>query len=68
MTELKEFVNGMSKRNESIWNKIVPFFKEEKLLKSEYFAEENKTARHIAFLKTGVVRAFFTNQEAKSYN
>ena len=68
MNELKDYFNGMSKLNESTWDKILPFFKEEKLLNSEYFAEENKTARQIAFLKTGVVRAFFTNQEAKSYN
>ncbi len=43
-------------------------FSEERLLKKKYFAKENKTARKIAFLKTGVVRAFFINQEGKDYN
>jgi hypothetical protein len=46
----------------------LPLFKEDKLLKNEYFAKEYKIATQIAFLKTGVVRAFFINQEGKDYN
>jgi CRP-like cAMP-binding protein len=68
MNELKDYFNAISNLKESTWDKIAPFFKEEKLLKNEYFAKENKTARKIAFLKTGVVRAFFINQEGKDYN
>lgn len=68
MNELKDYFNAISKLNESTWNRIVPYFKEERLLKNEYFAKENKTARQIAFLKTGVVRAYFINQEGKDYN
>ncbi|PQB06880.1 Crp/Fnr family transcriptional regulator [Polaribacter filamentus] len=68
MNELKDYFNAISTLNESTWNKIFPFFKEDKLLKNEYFAKENKTARQMAFLKTGVVRAFFINQEGKDYN
>lgn len=68
MNELRDYFNTISKFNESTWDRISPFFKEERLLKNEYFAEVNKTARKIAFLKTGVVRAFFVNQEGKDYN
>jgi len=68
MNELKDYFNAISKFEESTWDKILPYFKEERLLKNEYFAKENKTARQIAFLKTGVVRAFFINQEGKDYN
>ena len=68
MNELKDYFNTISKIEESTWDKILPYFKEERLLKNEYFAKENKTARQIAFLKTGVVRAFFINQEGKDYN
>ena len=68
MNELKDYFNTISKLNESTWDRISPFFKEERLLKNEYFADGNKTARKIAFLKTGVVRAFFVNQEGKDYN
>ena len=68
MNDLKEYFNSISTLNESTWGKISPFFQEDTLLKNEYFAKENKIARQIAFLKTGVVRAFFINQEGKDYN
>jgi CRP-like cAMP-binding protein len=68
MHELKDYFNTISKLSESTWDRILPFFKEEILKKNEYFAKENKTARQIAFLKSGVVRAFFINQEGKDYN
>lgn len=68
MNELKDYFNAVSTLAESTWYRISPLFKEERLLKNEYFAKENKTARQIAFLKTGVVRAFFINQEGKDYN
>jgi hypothetical protein len=61
MNELKDYFNAVSKLDESTWDTILPLFKEENLLKNEYFAKENQTARKIAFLKTGVVRAFFIN-------
>lgn len=68
MNELKNYFNAISKLNDSTWVKISSFFKEERLKKNDYFAEVDKTARQIAFLKTGVVRAFFVNQEGKDYN
>ncbi|MFT6210047.1 MAG: CRP-like cAMP-binding protein [Bacteroidia bacterium] len=68
MKDLKAYFNAISVLKESTWDRVLPFFKAEKLLKNEYFAEENKTARQIAFLKDGVVRAFFINQEGKDYN
>ena len=68
MSELKDYFNTISKLKESTWSKILPLFKEKKLLKKEYFTKENQTARQIAFLKKGVVRAFFISQEGKEYN
>lgn len=68
MNELRDYFNTISKLNESTWDRILPYFKEQRLLKSEYFAEVNKTASKIAFLQAGVVRAFFVNQEGKDYN
>ena len=68
MNELKDYFNAISTLNESTWDRIFPLFKEETLKKNEYFAEENKTARQIAFLKSGVVRAFFIKQVGKDYN
>jgi len=68
MNELKDYFNSISNLKESTWDKILPFFIEDKLIKNQYFVEENKIAHQIAFLKTGVVRAFFINQEGKEYN
>ena len=68
MNELKTYFNSISTLSDATWDKIAPFFKEGRLVKNEYFAQENKTAHQIAFLKTGVVRAFFINQEDKEYN
>jgi CRP-like cAMP-binding protein len=68
MNNLKDYFDAISKLNESTWDRISPFFKEEMLLKNEYFIEAHKTARQIAFLQSGVVRAFFINREAKEYN
>jgi hypothetical protein len=68
MIELKGYFDAISKLNESTWNRVLPFFEEKTFSKSEYFIEAHKTARQIAFLKSGVVRAFFINQEAKDYN
>ena len=68
MNELKVYFNTISILKESTWDRILPLFKEGSLGKNEYFAKEHKTATHIAFLQTGVVRAYFVNQEGKEYN
>jgi len=68
MNELKAYFNAISIISEATWDRILPLFKEGKLGKNEHFAKEYKTATQIAFLKTGVVRAYFVNQEGKEYN
>jgi len=68
MLELKSYFNAISTLTEDIWNDIFPFFREEFLSKNEYFIRENEIARKIAFLKSGVVRAYFINNEGKEYN
>jgi len=68
MVGLKSYFNTISTLTEDTWNDILPFFKEEFLSKKDYFIRENEIARKIAFLKSGVVRAFFINNEGKEYN
>jgi len=68
MLELKSYFNAISTLTEDTWNDIFPFFREEFLSKNEYFIRENEIARKIAFLKSGVVRAYFINNEGKEYN
>ena len=46
----------------------MPLCHEVKLIPNQYFARENEVARKIAFLESGVVRAFFINDEGQEYN
>ncbi|HRG94259.1 MAG TPA: Crp/Fnr family transcriptional regulator, partial [Chitinophagaceae bacterium] len=60
--------NTVSPLKEQTWEKILPLFKEEWLPKNQFFVRENEVARKIAFLESGVVRAYFINQEGQEYN
>lgn len=68
MDLLKQFYNTVSPLKEQTWEKILPLFKEEWLPKNQFFVRENDVARKIAFLESGVVRAYFINQEGQEYN
>jgi len=68
MDGLKSYFNAISVLTENTWAEIMPFFKEELLSKNEYFIRENEIAHEIAFLQSGVVRAFFVNDDGKEYN
>ena len=68
MEQLIKFYNAVSPLSEETWNEILPLFYEEWLPKNQYFVKENEIARKIAFLESGVVRAYFINQEGQEYN
>jgi len=68
MTELKAYFNAISPLTEHTWDTILPLFNEGILAKNEFFSTTNEISRKIAFLKSGVVRAFFINNEGKEYN
>ena len=68
MKSLSSFFNAISPLKEKTWEALLPLFKETTLSANEYFVRENEVARKIAFLESGVVRAFFINQEGKEYN
>jgi CRP-like cAMP-binding protein len=68
MQLLKDFFNRISPLKEDTWSAVLPLFTETTLARNEYFARENEVARKIAFLESGVVRAFFINQEGQEYN
>lgn len=68
MEQLKDYFNTISPLSEKTWNTIIPLFKKRTLQAGEFFVKEQAYAREIAFLESGCVRAFFTNEEAKEYN
>jgi len=68
MDELKAYFNTISIVNEGTWVEVLPLFNREILPKNHYFSKENEVAKKIAFLESGVVRAFFVNAQGKEYN
>ena len=68
MKSLTGFFNAISPLKEKTWEELLPLFKETTLSANDYFVRENEVARKIAFLESGVVRAFFINQEGQEYN
>ena len=68
MNPLKDFYNAISPLKEATWEEILPLFTEVKLEPQQYFVRENEVARRIAFLESGVVRAYFINHLGQEYN
>lgn len=68
MQLLKNYFNSISPLSEETWQEVSALFKPKSLAVNAYFIEEKKYANEVAFLEKGIVRAFFTNNEAKEYN
>lgn len=68
MELLKQYFNSISPLSEETWKEVSLLFKEKSLLTHDFFVEERKFAKEIAFLEKGSVRAFFTNNEGREYN
>lgn len=68
MTGLKNFIAAISPVSDKSWEQLSALFKEKQLLKNDYFIKEGETATEIAFLTSGIVRAFFRNEEGLEYN
>ncbi|MDG1226975.1 MAG: Crp/Fnr family transcriptional regulator [Polaribacter sp.] len=68
MNHLKNFLNSISELSEETWKEVFPLFTKVELSPGDFFVKENVHAKKIAFLEEGILRAFFTNKEAKEYN
>lgn len=67
MKELLAYINKISPIEEATLNELIKCFKPLYLTKNDFFVRENEYAQQIGFLKKGIVRAFFLNQEGKEY-
>lgn len=65
---LKSFFDAVSPLKEATWKEIEPLFHRTSLPKQKHFINENETAHKIAFLESGIVRAYFINHEGQEYN
>tara|TARA_R110002074_G_scaffold21547_1_gene66802 strand:+ start:334 stop:909 length:576 start_codon:yes stop_codon:yes gene_type:complete len=68
MKELLTYINTISPIKEDTFDELQKSFKLLLLKKNEFFVKEGNYAQQIGFLKKGVVRAFFLNEEGKEYS
>lgn len=68
MKDLYNFLNTISPIQENTWNEVKKVFTDHSLKKGEFFLKEGEVAKKFGFLKQGVVRAFYRNNEGVEYN
>lgn len=68
MTDLKTFFNALSPISTESWAKFGALFTPNVLKKGDYFITDAQTATEIGFLESGIIRAFYRNNEAVEYN
>lgn len=68
MNELKAYLETLIHFTENEMDVFTSLFFEIQLKKNEYFAEEGEFSSKLAFISTGVLRAFFRNKSGNEYN
>jgi CRP-like cAMP-binding protein len=68
LTELYKYFNAISPLQDETWSMVEKLFSEKTLQKGDYFINEGETAKQIGFLKSGIIRAFYRNNEGIEYN
>ena len=68
MSKVAEYLNMISPLSAQTLALIETVFVSDELQKDDYFVREGEQATEIAFLESGVVRAFYTNSEGREYN
>jgi len=68
MEQLLNFIAKISPIQEKTWEKVQKLFIQEKLVNQAYFSRAGHYAKKIAFLETGIVRAFYRNEKGEEYN
>jgi len=68
MTDLKSYLNQIVPFTESEMELFISLFSEKQFLKNDYFAVEGEYSTKLAFMSSGVVRAFYRNPQGNEYN
>jgi len=61
------YINKISPLKDDTFAELQKCFKPSRLNKNDFFVRQGEYAQQIGFLKSGIVRAFFLNQEGKEY-
>lgn len=67
MHSIADYLNRISPLSEQTQNVLTAVFKPGRLAKGEYFIDQGVVANEIAFLESGVVRAFYVNEAGREY-
>ncbi|MEQ8469876.1 MAG: Crp/Fnr family transcriptional regulator [Marinoscillum sp.] len=68
MENLVSFFNKIAPLSNEVLSLMGEVFVYSELKKGEYFVKKGQFAKEIAFLETGIVRAYYINSEGKEYN
>jgi CRP-like cAMP-binding protein len=68
MENIITFFNNIMPLSEKTLGLMSEIFVYEELKKEEYFIRKGQFAKEIAFLETGIVRAYYINSDGKEYN
>ncbi|MDV7140439.1 Crp/Fnr family transcriptional regulator [Maribacter sp. TH_r10] len=68
MKEFKLFLESLVPFTESEMQVLLSLFSEIQLKKKDYFAQEGEFSSKLAFVSSGVLRAFFRNKTGNEYN
>ncbi len=68
MNELKIYLENLIPFTENEMTIFTSLFSQIKLKKKDYLAKEGEYSHKLAFLNTGVIRAFFRNKSGNEYN
>jgi CRP-like cAMP-binding protein len=68
MNPFRAFIHTISPITDKTWEHILPLLTAGSMKKGEYFIEEGQICHQIAFLESGVIRAFYRNTAGVEYN
>lgn len=63
MDELRTFLNSLTPISDKEFEESVAYFTKVNLQKGEYFVEQDKVCRNIAFIVSGTLRSYYINEK-----
>jgi CRP-like cAMP-binding protein len=62
----KKFINQITPISDKEFEDSILFFQEKKMRKGDFFVEQGKVCRQIAFIHKGTLRTFYSNEKSAS--
>jgi len=68
MENLKEYLDTIYPVYPQTWNILKAIFRDKKIKKGAFLIQEGKYTKELVFVKSGIIRAFYTDQAGTEYN